>query len=209
MSDCENENFEVRKVQKADIPALIKMLLRAFDNDPFVNYFCRQDKKRTKRTKKFFEFYFEKMAMPHGEVYCTNNLLGASLWSPPGKWKLSFFKQLFAFPEMIYTTSIKNFLSRIIFINSVEKYHPEEPHWYLQVIGTDPINQCQGIGSAVLRPVLSICDQEGIPAYLETSNELNIPFYEAKGFFVTKELEKNGDNPKIWLMLRKPIKTYS
>ena len=80
----------------------------------------------------------------------------------------------------------------------------KEPHWYLQVIWSELTHQGQGIGSTVLKPVLRICDQEGIPAYLETSNESNLPFYKGRGFFVTKELEKRGDTPKFWLMWRAP-----
>jgi len=71
------------------------------------------------------------------------------------------------------------------------------------VLGTDPQHQGKGIGSALLAPVLAKCDAEGIPAYLESSKERNIPFYRRHGFEVTTELNlKNG--PSLWPMWRDP-----
>jgi GNAT superfamily N-acetyltransferase len=81
--------------------------------------------------------------------------------------------------------------------------HPEEPHWYLAVLGTATDHQGKGVGSALMAPVLAKCDAEGIPAYLESSKESNIPFYRRHGFEVSGEVNvKNG--PKLWPMWRDP-----
>ena len=85
----------------------------------------------------------------------------------------------------------------------MEKKHPREPHWYLAVLGTDPQHQGKGHGSAVLEPVLDRCDLEGVPAYLESSKEANVPFYERHGFQVT-DTHDFPKGPRIWLMWRDP-----
>jgi len=55
----------------------------------------------------------------------------------------------------------------------------------------------------LLQPILSKCDEEGIPAYLESSKESNIAFYNRHGFEVTGEVKaKNG--PTLWPMWREP-----
>ena len=81
--------------------------------------------------------------------------------------------------------------------------HPTEPHYYLAVLGTEPEFQGRGIGSALLRPVLDICDRDEIPAYLESSKERNIAFYARHGFRVTREVTL-PKGPPVWLMWRDP-----
>ncbi len=62
--------------------------------------------------------------------------------------------------------------------------HPHEPHWYLATLGTAVEQQGKGVGGALLRPVLEHCDAEGLPCYLESSKERNVPFYRRHGFEV-------------------------
>ena len=57
-------------------------------------------------------------------------------------------------------------------------------HWYLPLIGVDPFHQRKGYGSALLRHVLRLCDRDGTPAYLESTNPANVPLYERHGFRV-------------------------
>jgi ribosomal protein S18 acetylase RimI-like enzyme len=54
---------------------------------------------------------------------------------------------------------------------AVCKVHPREPHRYLCLLGTDPDKQGRGHGSAVLQPVLDRCEDDGLPANLESSKE--------------------------------------
>ena len=84
-------------------------------------------------------------------------------------------------------------------------YHPNEPHWYLPLIGVDPVLQSNGFGSALLKHGLLPCDRENKVAYLESSNPRNIPLYERYGFEVLGEIQV-GTSPTIFPMLRKPQK---
>ena len=80
-------------------------------------------------------------------------------------------------------------------------FHPAEPHWYLPMIGVDPARQGRGLGSALLKHALALCDAERAPAYLESSNPKNVPLYERHGFEVVGEI-KPGDFPGLTPMLR-------
>jgi GNAT superfamily N-acetyltransferase len=86
----------------------------------------------------------------------------------------------------------------------MERHHPTEPHWYLEVLGTDPSMQGRGVGAAVLAPVLERCDRDGLPAYLESSKAENVPWYERHGFAVVAELRARAGAPPSWTMRRDP-----
>ncbi len=88
-------------------------------------------------------------------------------------------------------------------VSTIERQHPRTPHWYLAVLGTDPIHQGKGIGSALLAPILDRCDREGIGAYLESSKQSNIAFYRRHRFEVTGEIVLPG-GPPVWPMWRDP-----
>jgi hypothetical protein len=47
------------------------------------------------------------------------------------------------------------------------------------------------------------CDEEGMPAYLESSNPTNVPLYERHGFEVITEIQV-ADSPVVYPMLRTP-----
>ena len=62
----------------------------------------------------------------------------------------------------------------------------------------------KGIGNALIRQVTDRCDQEGLPAYLESSKAENVPYYQRYGFEVTGETVLGSDGPTIWFMWRDP-----
>jgi len=88
-------------------------------------------------------------------------------------------------------------------VEDMIRLHPREPHWYLPFIGVDPARQGNGLGALLLRPVLAECDAKRLPAYLESTNARNRPFYERHGFRAVGEI-RVGDCPPIVPMLRQP-----
>jgi len=85
----------------------------------------------------------------------------------------------------------------------MDQFHPEEPHWYLSMIGVDPARQGRGLGSALLKHTLAMIDAEGVLAYLESSSPKNISLYERHGFEVLGHIAP-ADFPGLTPMLRKP-----
>jgi ribosomal protein S18 acetylase RimI-like enzyme len=76
------------------------------------------------------------------------------------------------------------------------KYRPIEPHWYLPIIGVDPLHQGKGYGSALMKCALQDCDREHLPAYLESTNDRNIQLYQRHGFEVVGTIQ-SGTSPTI------------
>ena len=57
------------------------------------------------------------------------------------------------------------------------------------------------LGSLLLKTALKRCDDDGVIAYLESSNPKNIPLYERHGFEVMGLIQP-GDFPPLYPMLR-------
>jgi ribosomal protein S18 acetylase RimI-like enzyme len=93
-------------------------------------------------------------------------------------------------------------LDRMVTLNLlVDQIHPQEPHWYLGMIATRAEAQGTGAGSRMMRYTLGRVDADGLPAYLESTNPANIPFYERHGFAVVREA-RLPDGPALTQMRR-------
>lgn len=90
-----------------------------------------------------------------------------------------------------------------IMLEAMAANHPHERHWYLNVLATVPERQGQGLGTRLFQPVLRVCDAEGIPAYLESTNPRNMTLYRRQGFVETGEIPLEG-GPPIFPMWRNP-----
>jgi GNAT superfamily N-acetyltransferase len=127
----------------------------------------------------------------------------AALWDPPGHWGQRPGEQLAMLPAVVRAFRGRLGVARAL-SEEMKASHPEEPHWYLAVIGSDATVRGGGFGNALLRSRLDRCDAEGAPAYLESSNPDNIGYYTRFGFEVTGEIAMPGDGPSLWPMWRQP-----
>ncbi|HVV38643.1 MAG TPA: GNAT family N-acetyltransferase [Acidimicrobiales bacterium] len=194
---------EVRKATMADIDRLSTALASAFDDDPVFEFLFPQ-KNRAKTYKAFFGRELAKHYLPHDEAWTTSDRNGAALWAPPGRWRQSNLDTIKSLPSFIRIlgASLPRAFRALL---EVENAHPPGEHYYLAVLGTEQAAQGKGVGTSVLAPVLEKCDEQGIGAYLESSKEKNIPFYNRHGFEVMRELPLlGGKGPSVWLMWRDP-----
>ena len=194
----------VRKATDDDVLALAGALARAFFDDPVLEWMVPDARRRERTGPLGFETWLRKMYLPKGEVYTDERRAAGALWAPPGAWKLPPAQQLRLLPRMVRIFGARRLPMIMSGLTAIEKQHPDDrPHWYLAVLGTDPEHQGRGIGSAVMQPVLERCDADGVPAYLESSKERNVPYYRRHGFEVTAEFEL-PEGPPLWGMWREP-----
>jgi ribosomal protein S18 acetylase RimI-like enzyme len=179
------------------------MLARAFHDDPVAEWACPPDGLRPRMLERFQGTRVRQL-LGYEEVWTTADLACAALWAPPGHWKTTVREDLaimrcMAHPRLWPRSPLVG--SGML---SLEARHPSgPPHYYLAVLGTDPAHQGQGLGSALLAPVLERCDADGVGAFLESSKERNIDFYARHGFRVTDEV-RLPRGPKMWQMWRDP-----
>jgi GNAT superfamily N-acetyltransferase len=188
----------VERVSEADVTRLATVLARSFLDDPVTCWAYDREATRFQRSERFFELRLRTL-IKQEVSYTTLDREGAALWALPGKWMVPLGETL----KLMVGVGPRRLPLVGRGLAMVERRHPKERHFYLAVLGTDPDHQGRGIGSALLRPVLDICDSDRIPAYLETGKERNLAFYGRHGFEVTERLEL-PKGPPIWLMWRNP-----
>lgn len=175
----------------------ISVLALAFSVDPMARWSLSDPAKYLaifpSIVKAFGGAAFEK-----GTAYIDDDLTGVALWLPPGiKSDEEALARLF---DENTDDDIKEDMQSIF--EQMEKFHPTEPHWYLPMIGVDPVHQGAGVGAALMTEALKAVDRDGLIAYLESSNPKNISLYQRHGFEVIGEIQ-SGSSPVLRPMLRK------
>jgi GNAT superfamily N-acetyltransferase len=194
----------VRRATGDDVGPVVEMLVRAFDDDPVPRFIFGEGLGRRSGLRKFFTIQLEHSYLPRGQVWTTDDRLGAAVWGLPNTHRAALAELFHLLPALPQLLRGRRPLDSLRLLGDVDSARPKEPHWYLATLGTEPSRQGRGIGSALLGAVLDHLDAEGMPAYLESSKERNVPFYARHGFEVTGEIHAPKGGPTLWLMWREP-----
>jgi ribosomal protein S18 acetylase RimI-like enzyme len=189
----------VRKARAEDFPAMARVLARAFHDDPLTSWLYPREGGRDGHVERSFRVSLRRLAA-QDELYTTSDHAGAALWALPGQWREDLRQSLSTL--VLLPPLLPRLLRTMRAMTRIEVAHPLEEHYYLSVLGTDPGRRGEGIGSALLQPVLARCDAERVPAYLETATEGNVGFYARHGFEIMRRLDLPGGAPPLWLLWR-------
>ncbi|WP_067676010.1 GNAT family N-acetyltransferase [Nocardia miyunensis] len=199
--------ISVRPAIASDVPELARVLGAAFADDPIISWLVPDSRVRPRRAGYMFAAMVRHQFLPGGGVDVafdeTGRMLGTAVWAPPGGWQTSGPAQLRMLPGVV-----RAFRGRMRvageMADRMAQHHPAEPHWYLAFIGTHPDARGRGFGHALLAPRLAHCDETACPAYLESSKQENIAYYERFGYDLTGELNITDGGPPMWPMWRSP-----
>ena len=196
----------VRGARRDEAAVLGAVLADAFAEDPvFAWLIPPQLRGRDSRMRTFFTSMSRGYLRQGKPCYVTNDTSAAALWAAPGGWAMPLSQIILeAAPSGL---AFRHRLLRALRTQlQIERLHAAKsaPHWYLGYLGTRRDRQGQGLGTQMLRTVLDKLDGENMPAYLESSNERNLPLYERNGFRVVGELQALGHGPTLWRMWREP-----
>jgi ribosomal protein S18 acetylase RimI-like enzyme len=193
----------VRKAQADDHERIARALADAFADDPAFGWLLSFPD-RDRRQHLFFETILRHHVPGRREVWMTEDGGAAAVWAPPERWSVPTRQAIAEAPAMLRVFGRRLPLA-LRYLIKAERLHPRQPpHWYLEVLGTEPTRQGQGLGSALLRPLLALCDRDGLGAYLESSSERNRALYERHGFRVVETFDMPGGGPSIRRMWRDP-----
>ncbi|HEY1560566.1 MAG TPA: hypothetical protein VGF71_06725 [Caulobacteraceae bacterium] len=189
-----------RAATPADASAIGETMARAFHDDPVIMHLIPDAARRERAAPRLFRLMF-RLGFPHGCCDVTGDLAAVALWRPPGKWETPILSSLTTAGDAFAIFGLGGLGRALKFMDVVEGWHPHEPHYYLQALGTDPAKQGRGWGGVVIRRQLAAADAAAAPCYLESSKPTNIPIYQSFGFEVTGEIKLPG-GPTLWPMWR-------
>ena len=197
---------QTRAARKDDVRELSRTLARAFYEDPVMVWLLPDDKPRTAQLSRVFATMTRHHHLARGgvEVACDGPGIGAAaLWDPPNQWQETRWAELMMTPTFIRVFGLRSMRGRPV-QELMKRFHPEEPHWYLATIGSDPTVRGKGFGQVLMRSRLDRVDAEHAPAYLESTKPENIGYYQRFGFEVTGEIVLPDGGPTMWPMWRSP-----
>ncbi|MFI9231636.1 GNAT family N-acetyltransferase [Streptomyces rimosus] len=192
----------VRPATRDDLPRALRTLQRAFADYAFTRHTIAADG-HLDRLHRFNELFLTRIGLEHGRVWVADDGAAVAVWTTPETTEAgSVFAELGPLFAEIAGDRAEIFAQTEA---ALGPHRPTEPVWFLGSVGVDPDRQGRGLGGAVIRPGLEAADVAGVPAFLETSDERNVRFYERLGFEVTAECVLPGGGPRTWSMSRKPV----
>lgn len=194
------ETTTIRQASRSDIPALARSLAAAFYDDPVVGFVWPNADKRRRRAERLFKTQLEAL-WGRRLVYTDEQFSSVAVWARPDEWEMPAVAV-----ARVAMTSLRNrvSVSSLLAYLRTDALHPEEPHWYLEFLGTVPEKQGKGLGGKVLAPVLEQADAEGVPVWTWSSNRRNLAFYHRQRFEVLDELPFAKGGPSIFPIRREP-----
>jgi len=191
---------DVKIATETEEDAVIDALKLAFAADPATRCVWPNPQKYLLHFSKFAQA-FGGMAFVNKSAQYVGNYSGAALWLPP---KVDpDVDTLLGLLQETTSEEVQGIVPKVF--EKMGGYHPSEPHWYLPLLGVDPLYHGKGLGSTLLKHATTKFDDDNVLAYLESSNPRNIPLYERHGFEVLGTIQLNKF-PPIVPMLRKPQK---
>ena len=189
---------EIRSATPGEMSHAVAAIVAAFLTDPLARFAWPSPHNYLRGmalgTREFAGGSFE-----HDTAYVSADFCGAALWLPPGVHPNGE-----ALERVFHDTAkLEHLADLLASFEKMERWHPEEPHWYLPIIGVEPNAQGKGLGAELMRHAVVRCDQERALAYLESSNPRNISLYLRHGFEVMGEI-RVGAGPLVTPMLRRP-----
>lgn len=186
----------VRAARRDEAQRVFATLTLAFAVDPAARWMYPDPRQYLR----YFPLFVQALgggAIAHGTALVSADYRGAALWLPPDTAPDE--EALAALLEESVADREK--AEAFALFEEMGRYRPDQPHWYLPLVGVELTRQGQGHGSAMLSHALRRCDGDRLPAYLEATTSRSISLYERHGFEVIGEI-RSGRCPPIFPMLR-------
>ena len=195
----------IRLAHQREIRELAAVLARAFAHDPYYSFLAGDAPERNDRMRAGWVGLLRHASDRLSLTYTTDDHAGVALWHPPGYGGPGFVASLALLPAIARLAGGYRRLRRVsravAALEERRRHWAREPHFYLSALGVEPARQGEGIGTALVQPVLERAKASNLPAYLETATARNVLLYERLGFAVVEEMTLPETDVHGWLML--------
>lgn len=180
---------------------MVATLTEAFQHDPVWGWAFPDPALRPDQLRQWWSL-FVASATRYDWTWLADDAAAVAVWIPPGGVELTDAEQ--STVEPMLRSMIGSRTDAVLEgLHRFDVAHPaDQPHYYLSLLGTRTDRRGEGLGMALLGECLAAIDAEHMPAYLESSNQANIPRYEAAGFAQLGEFAMPGDGPVLTRMWR-------
>jgi GNAT superfamily N-acetyltransferase len=180
----------------ADLPALVVTCAAAMSDDPMICWPMPEATPAAQRElfRAILEPYVE-----FGVLWKTGGCDGGAAWLPPE------VAEQFEEIDQSIRAAINPLTSDggaryAAFWDWLGAHLPAEPCWFLDLVAVAPAAQRRGLGRRLVTHGLELARADGYPAFLETGNPRNVPYYQSLGFRIVDEQRAPDGGPTIWFM---------
>src|SRR6185369_3788742 len=138
--------LEIRSVTRSDKNRFEAAMTMAFSADPAARWAWPDPLQYISIFMPLVTLFGGK-SFDHGSAYVIGDFIGAVQWLPPGVQPDDgpigeLFERYMSGPKLGVVLSL---------FEQMADFHPHEPHWYIPMIGVDPVFQGRGYGTQLLR----------------------------------------------------------
>jgi ribosomal protein S18 acetylase RimI-like enzyme len=203
--------ISIRALERQDAARAADVLARAFMTSPTYQaiFAGASDERRLELLRRVKRGFVESSLRHHAPraLFAGDALAACMLVMRPAELPISWSSE--AWQSMGCATTGPRAIIRFLRLRAhfAKKHEPhmKEPHFYLFVLGVDPLHQRRGYGRELLRVLHEDADAQGAASYLETDTDANVRLYESVGYRIeSDERIASIDDLRVITMKRPP-----
>jgi GNAT superfamily N-acetyltransferase len=199
VASTERPSLPSRIADESDIDGVTRTVWAAFCTDPLWSWAFPD----VAKMEPYWRLVINS-ALRYPWVWIAGDYAAVTVWIPPGGIELTESEAELIAP--LFEDLLGPRAGEVMeLVERFDAAHPaQEPHYYLSLLGTHPDARGHGHGMALLAENLARIDEQGMPAYLESSNPANDSRYERLGFARVGEFSTPDGSHTVATMWRDP-----
>jgi GNAT superfamily N-acetyltransferase len=216
--------MEIRALQTGDVTDAVEVLARGFAEEPGVLALIPDPRDRLTVLRSAVRSELMNTG-PFGTIHVATldgEIAGVAIWHPPGASTKSLraLARTLAGRLDVVTTLARGLphqasvvlrhtpdaLPLLIARRRATARAAAGTSWHLAFLATAPEHRGRGLARGLLDRQLQRCDEDGVAAWLETTDPVNPPIYARFGFEVVTHVDRAAWLPGLWVMRREAVR---